>query len=55
MTPAQIQALRKIVEYLWDAEERDYEGTDDPYGHIFVSVRILGDMLDAMDVQASAE
>jgi hypothetical protein len=42
-----LEAFEKIVDYMWNDEERDYEEKDRPEDHIFASLSTIHDWLRA--------
>lgn len=51
------QAIEKVLEYLEDAEARDYEAIEEEEkaGHIYESVQILRNLLDPEEAVTSEE
>jgi hypothetical protein len=47
LTPKEVKALRALVDYSYDAEERHYEETEpaERKGHIFNQVKTLGKLV----------
>ena len=41
MTQEEIEALKKVVEYLWEDEARNYAETGNPPNHIFLQLEKL--------------
>ena len=44
-------ALRNIIDYMWDEEERHYEESGKPKHHIFQKVKLLRDSIDKNKVK----
>jgi hypothetical protein len=41
IVPVSAEALREVLDYLWDEELEDYEATGQPDNHVFVSLQQL--------------
>jgi hypothetical protein len=48
-----IDALRAVLDYLWEDEEEDYHDNDENPGHLFVQLQKLDAWLKSQDSQRS--
>ena len=51
LTPRTLYLIDKIIDYTWEAEEKNWQELDEPDNHIFLVLRELSSRLHNLDIE----